>query len=120
MCLLRWLLLTGLLLTVSLSHAEPSSGVYAPTQNNSESVATTPQYHSVFSQYQLFNEQPLLSWREANDVVGKIGGWRFYLKEARQPDPAGKSTELNSVIDKKQPVIPSINPGTNSGHGVKP
>lgn len=29
-----------------------------------------------------------LSWREANDTVARIGGWRAYTREARQPEPA--------------------------------
>lgn len=31
-------------------------------------------------------DQPL-SWREANDSVARIGGWRVYAREAQQPDP---------------------------------
>ena len=27
-------------------------------------------------------------WREANDTVNRIGGWRVYAREAQQPDPA--------------------------------
>lgn len=29
-----------------------------------------------------------LSWREANDTVARIGGWRVYARQAQQPDPA--------------------------------
>ena len=28
-----------------------------------------------------------LSWREANDTVARIGGWRVYAREAQQPEP---------------------------------
>lgn len=27
-------------------------------------------------------------WREANDDVARIGGWKTYLREAQQPDAA--------------------------------
>ena len=28
-----------------------------------------------------------ISWREANDTVARIGGWRVYAREAQKPDP---------------------------------
>lgn len=31
------------------------------------------------------------SWRQANDEVARIGGWRAYAREAQQPDPAPQS-----------------------------
>lgn len=43
-------------------------------------------YTSVFSQYQAFKEQTVAPWRENNETVGKIGGWRVYAKEARAVD----------------------------------
>lgn len=30
-------------------------------------------------------------WREANDTVTRIGGWKTYLREAQQPDPAASA-----------------------------
>ena len=29
-----------------------------------------------------------LGWKQANETVNRIGGWRTYLREAQQPDPA--------------------------------
>lgn len=31
---------------------------------------------------------PPIAWREANDTVTRIGGWRTYAREAQQPQPA--------------------------------
>ena len=45
---------------------------------------TRLEYHSVLTQYQPYREQVLIPWRESNDTVAKIGGWRVYAKEARQ------------------------------------
>lgn len=47
------------------------------------------QYSSAFSDYQAYKDQPVQPWREANDKVGEIGGWRAYAKEMRQTAPAG-------------------------------
>jgi hypothetical protein len=43
---------------------------------------TKLQYTSALSSYQGYADQAVQSWREANDRVGRIGGWRAYAKEA--------------------------------------
>jgi hypothetical protein len=43
---------------------------------------------SPFNQYQGWRDEPVRDWREANDQVGEIGGWRTYLRESRQEAPA--------------------------------
>ena len=46
----------------------------------------TPVYRSVFSQYRRFDEQPMSPWAEANETVGRIGGWRAYAREAQKAE----------------------------------
>lgn len=51
-----------------------------------------PPYRCVLEDYQPFNEQKVLPWKESNDTVGRVGGWRAYAKEAQDGDgdkPAG-------------------------------
>lgn len=47
-------------------------------------------YQSAFEAYQAYGDDKLLPWKEANDTVGRIGGWRAYAREAQgtQPDAA--------------------------------
>ena len=45
-------------------------------------------YQSPFAQYRRLSDEKLLSWREANDTVAGVGGWRVYAREAQQPDPS--------------------------------
>jgi hypothetical protein len=45
------------------------------------------EHRSTFERYRRFDDQPPSSWREANDTVGRIGGWRAYGREAQQADP---------------------------------
>ncbi len=46
-------------------------------------------YRSAFSGYKpLTSDAPQLSWREANDAVERIGGWRAYAREANAPAAA--------------------------------
>jgi hypothetical protein len=37
-----------------------------------------------FKHYQAWQDAPLKDWRQANDRVGEIGGWRTYLRESQQ------------------------------------
>jgi hypothetical protein len=49
-------------------------------------------YRSAFAGYRPWREQALGDWREANDTVGRIGGWRTYLRQAHEPEaPASTS-----------------------------
>ena len=48
-------------------------------------------YESSLSQYRRLGDEKPLSWREANDNVTRIGGWRVYAREAQQPDPVPAS-----------------------------
>jgi hypothetical protein len=37
-----------------------------------------------FRLYQGWRDEPLQDWRQANERVGEVGGWRTYLREAQQ------------------------------------
>ena len=78
----KWAIPVGLALSASVALAQENAGAVAPTLK----------YHSVFSQYQRFSEQPVAPWRQTNDTVESIGGWQAYAREAQQPDPADKPT----------------------------
>ncbi len=69
------------------------------------SAQTIVSYTSPVADYQPFVDEKITSWKNANDKVGQIGGWRAYAKEAQQPDntpisPTGTSPNVqpNSVI----------------------
>jgi hypothetical protein len=62
-------------------------------------------YSSVFDNYHGYQDQEVASWLEANETVGRIGGWRYYLEEASQdPHPIAQPEETHH----------------HSGHGGKP
>lgn len=45
-------------------------------------------YESSFARYRRLGDEKPLAWREANDAVARIGGWRVYAREAQQAEPA--------------------------------
>ncbi|HTD05511.1 hypothetical protein [Undibacterium sp.] len=43
-------------------------------------------YQSTLQTYRPLAEQEVSDWRELNDAAGRVGGWRAYAKQARQPE----------------------------------
>jgi len=117
--LLRLLFLTQLMLSFSAAHAQPPVAEALPAADNPVPPVFPLRYFSVFTTYHPFQEHPQLPWREANDAVGKIGGWRFYAREPQNPDtneiPAGPGSggELQKPV-----AAPSFD--QHSGHGSNP
>lgn len=70
-------------------------------------------YRSAFEGYRSFKDEPVGSWREANDTVGRIGGWREYAKEARPQQPAVPASAGSAAPAPGRPTQPE----TQGGHG---
>ncbi len=80
---LRQYFLPGALLMLSgMSLAQTSTDATKPTQ------PSQLQYVSPLRAYRAYADQSVASWREANDQVGRIGGWRAYAKEMQTGEPA--------------------------------
>ena len=73
-------------------------------------------YESVFARYQSYRDEKTGSWREANETVDRIGGWRAYAKEAQQPDSAAPTTPITPALPEPQ----TTKPNPHAGHGSKP
>ena len=56
-------------------------------------LARVPQttYQSPLINYRGFGEDQPTSWREANETVNRIGGWRAYARESMPTDAAPAS-----------------------------
>lgn len=68
-------------------------------------------YVSPLRAYKAYADQPVESWREANDRVGRIGGWRAYAKEIRSSEPAQPDPKDAA----KEPAAPA--PAHDAQHG---
>lgn len=71
------------------SPARPASAASAAL--SSEAPAAVPTYRSAFDGFRGFAAQPVGSWRGANDVVGRVGGWKSYAREAQSGAGQGGS-----------------------------
>ncbi|HEY0858744.1 MAG TPA: hypothetical protein VGE16_16895, partial [Albitalea sp.] len=85
-------------------HAEPAAS--APAAASRAPAAGTPPsardggphaYRSAFDGYRRHAEQPVQSWREANDTVGRIGGWQAYAREAQGTAPPAAATPASGA-----------------------
>jgi hypothetical protein len=105
------------------TRTRPTSATGATAANAMPHAASTGiplRFESTLSRYKPMTDQKLGSWREANDTVTRIGGWRTYLKESQAPDTAAPATTAPSTT--ARPVAPSAPaaPNPHAGHGAKP
>lgn len=85
----RSIVLAGLMLALTVAHAQPQTDTKKPSQAdpaNAEAPTVPIPYRSAFTGYRPLREESVAAWKDSNDLAAKIGGWRVYAKEARQPD----------------------------------
>ena len=70
-------------------------------------------YRSAFDGYKGLTDQPVQSWRESNDTVGRIGGWQSYAREGQGGPVAGSAPPSKT---KGMADMPGMS-GMPAGHG---
>ena len=110
--------LTALTLTVQVpAQAQAAAPSSRPDPLDPQARIPTLSYQSSFAAYRRLDDGQLISWRDANDTVSRIGGWRVYAREAQQPDAAAAAAPSASA-----PVAPPARPAVapKSDAMVKP
>lgn len=108
------------------SAAIAALNVAAQTATPAIPQATAP-YRSAFEGYQAYSDDKLLDWKEANDTVGKIGGWRVYAREAQGAQPAPMTVPAGSsppaAATPATPAVPAVpapaGADPHTGHGKR-
>lgn len=80
----------GLLCSVFLTAqalAQPAPAVRRADPLDPKATVPALRYESAMAQYRRLSDEKAVSWRDANDAVARIGGWRVYAREAQQVDP---------------------------------
>ena len=99
--LLRWLVRAALCTSAlaaqaqganSPSAASPAAAV-RPDPLDAKASVPALTYSSPFSRFRGLGDDKPVSWREANDSVARIGGWRVYAREAQQPEAKPSGTD---------------------------
>ena len=122
-CAARSALLTASLLATLAAQAQPAAKAARPDPLDAKASVPALSYESSFSQHRRLGEEKPVSWRDANDTVTRIGGWRVYAREAQQPDPAPAAKPVNtSPVTKPVEATPAAKPNDSAkpvpaGHG---
>ena len=96
--LLRWLVRAALCTSAFAAQAQGAGSPAAapatrPDPLNAKANVPALTYSSAFSRFRGMGDGKPVSWREANDAVARIGGWRVYAREAQQPDATPSGTD---------------------------
>ena len=68
-----------------VSSARPASSA-PPDPLNPQVRVPVAVYVSPLAGYRRLGADKPVPWKEANETVNRIGGWRTYAREAQQPD----------------------------------
>ena len=102
-----------------------AGGPVSAASDPADAAALVPpvKYQSPFAQYRVLGEDRSTPWKEANDTVRAIGGWRAYAKESAEAVKAGASGESPATPatpanpPAAQPVAPATPPVNQHKHG---
>lgn len=107
----------------------PADASKPPAAKASDAAPSSSTYRSAFDGFRRFTDQPVGSWREANDTVGRVGGWRAYAREAQSNGgaAAGHGGMQMQPVERAATVQPAASsPGPaaapakgHAGHGSK-
>ena len=86
--LLHWLVPATFLLGMGSAHAQGAPCTAKPDPLNAQAVVPALVHTSAFAAYRRYADAAPIAWKEANDTVTRIGGWRAYAREAADPSPA--------------------------------
>ena len=121
-----WGLLTCLVAAVTFPlAAQAESATRSPKPDPLDPKAAVPAltYASSLKLDQRVASVGPTSWREANDTVTRIGGWRVYAREASQPATESKPTPFPAAPQPLAPTAPAVLPApavTPHAHGGHP
>ena len=94
-----------------------------PDPLNARASVPAPVYRSSLAPARRADAEKPVTWREANDTVTRIGGWRTYAREAQAPEvapaaaaPTPATPSLLPEAAAKPPVKPTPVPAGHSGH----
>ena len=118
---IRWLLPATLAMAAASAAAQGNPSPQPPRHTADPLDATAKVsplvYRSALAAFKRLGETEPLPWREANDQVGRIGGWRAYAREANAPDaPAGASAAPLPAANAASMPTPKPMPGPHGGH----
>ncbi len=84
---------------VPVVHGQPVAPTKRPDPLNPKAEVPPVAYRSALSGYRPAGDVKVGSWRDANDTVTRIGGWRTYAREAAQPEGTAATPAVAPSVD---------------------
>jgi hypothetical protein len=81
-------LLAAACLATLTAQAQPAAKAARPDPLDPKARVPALRYESSFALYRRLADETPVSWRDANDTVARIRGWRVYAREGQAADPA--------------------------------
>jgi hypothetical protein len=75
-------------LLVAAVHAQPAARTDRPDPLDASAPVAPLTHRSALAAYRPAHDVPVGSWKDANDTVTRIGGWRAYAREPAAPSSA--------------------------------
>ena len=89
------------------SPASPKAASAAPVPRpdplDAKASVPAPSRESSFARYRRLSDDKAISWREANDTVTRIGGWRVYAREAQEPASSAPAASTSTAVPTSKP-----------------
>jgi hypothetical protein len=93
--------LPGLALLAAASFAQAQGAPARPDPLDPRSPVPAFRYSSPLADYRTLGDDKRVPWKEANDTVKRIGGWRAYAREAQAPEPAASAPRTPAAAGHK-------------------
>jgi hypothetical protein len=122
-----------LVFVAGLISAVYTGGPAAVASEPADAAAAVPPslYQSPFANYRALREDINTPWREANDTVAKVGGWRAYAREAADATKAREAAAMSrgkaasppalasppKPAEPAKPGTPAVTPAPSHKHG---
>ncbi len=90
------------------AHAQPPRDAEARNPGDPRAQVPSLQYSSPFAGYRPFAAGAVGPWKDVNDEVARIGGWKAYAREAYE---ASKQAAPATDGAAKAPAAPKESPG---------
>ncbi len=102
---------------ISMSLGQANAAGPDPADANSANPPTI--YQSPFADYRPLGEDKNTPWKDANDTVGKIGGWRAYAREAAAAMKAREAATPDGSKPVASPPLPAKSPPASPAQSHK-
>lgn len=101
---LNALVTLALAMVTLTAHAATASPPAKADPLDARAVVPALRYESSFKAASRTGDDKPISWREANDTVARVGGWRVYAREAHQPDSAPAANSVPALPARAAPA----------------